>query len=61
MIQTFNCIITKWNLHGLEPKEISSLIGITQAIYDNFLEARRLNNQVFTLKESANITGRALS
>ena len=53
--------VEKWNLHGLEPKEISSLIGITQAIYDNFLEARRLNNQVFSLKESANITGRVLS
>lgn len=50
--------VEKWNLHGLDIKEISSLIGIIQAIYDNFLEARRLNDQVLTLKESVNITGK---
>lgn len=54
----FRAEIKKWNLIGLKPKEISVLVGVIQEVYDYFLEDRRLNNQIFAIKQSENIIGK---
>ena len=43
----FSKEIKRWNLKGLDKKEIGNLVGIFEDIYNYFKEERRLNNQVF--------------
>jgi len=43
----FSKEIRRWNLRGLDKKEIGNLVGIFEDIYNYFKEERRLNNQVF--------------
>jgi len=38
--------VQRWNLKGLNHKEIGSLIGIMEDVYNYFKENRRLNNQI---------------
>ena len=38
--------VQRWNLKGLNHKEIGSLIGVMEDVYNYFKENRRLNNQI---------------
>ena len=43
----FSKEIRRWNLKGLNKKEIGSLVSVFEDIYNYFKEERRLNNQIF--------------
>ncbi len=43
----FSKEIRRWNLKGLDKKEIGSLVSVFEDIYNYFKEERRLNNQIF--------------
>jgi ParB/RepB/Spo0J family partition protein len=49
--------VQHWNLNGLKNKEVLTLVGLIEGVYNHFKEDRRLNGQMFSRKTGENIFG----
>ena len=51
--------VQHWNLNGLKTKEVATLVGLIENVYNYFKEDRRLNGQMFSSNMGDNIFGKA--
>ena len=51
--------VQHWNLSGLKTKEVATLVGIMENVYNYFKEDRRLNGQMLSSNMGDNIFGKA--
>ena len=51
--------VRRWNLSGLKDKEVATLVGLIENVYNYFKEDRRLNGQMLSSNMGENIFGKA--
>ena len=51
--------VQHWNLRGLTNKEVATLVGLMENVYNHFKEDRRLNGQMLSSNMGDNIFGKA--